>query len=205
MCRKSKIPCGGLIYLVSCVMLFGLVKVPSAFAGIVTSGLIQDLDADVGITASGTSVSAWANQAPSGGDDVSTNGGSPQLVLGPNNRGSAVYLSGGARLAGTDASAFLSILQGSGHTWFAVVKPDLQNNTNKNAVFGMLLNQSPWSGVCGHVGGTAAPVVARYMVRPSSSNIFIIGTTDLYDGEWHIIGGRLAEATSTMLAEAEDF
>ena len=54
--------------LFSCVFLLGLIGVPSVFAGIVTSGLIQDLDANVGVTTNGTEVTAWANQAPSGGD-----------------------------------------------------------------------------------------------------------------------------------------
>ena len=168
-------------------------------AGIATSGLIQDLDADKGVTLAGTDVLAWANQAPNGGDDVATNLGSPQLVPGPEGR-SAIYIADNVRMAGTDASAFDGIMQGSGHTWFAMVKPDIQNNANKNAVFGTLLGQAPWTGVVCHVGGTAAPVVARYMPRPAGDN-WAIGTTDLLDGQWHIIAGRMGEGVGEVTAE----
>jgi hypothetical protein len=168
--------------------------------GIIKPGLIQDLDAELGVTVAGAEVTAWDNQASSGGDDVSTNRGAPQLVPGPLGR-SAVYLSDGARLAGTNVNAFTSIMQGSGHTWFVVVKPDLQSgNQTKNAVFGTLMGSGPWSGIVGHVSGTDAPLVVNYMVR-ASSDVFVTGTTDLYDEEWHIIGGRLAEGTGSVLAE----
>ncbi|MCP4451866.1 MAG: hypothetical protein GY809_10420, partial [Planctomycetes bacterium] len=153
--------------LVCCVWLLGLAGIPSAFAGITTEGLIQDLNADAGVTVSGTDVTAWANQAPSGGDDVATNQGTPQLIEGPSGR-AAVALSDGARLAGADGEAFDAIMQGSGHTWFAVVKPDTQNNNNKNAIFGTLLGSGPWSGIVAHVAGTDSPGMARYMVRANS-------------------------------------
>lgn len=161
---------------------------------IISSGLIQDLDADVGVTAAGSDVSAWANQAASGGDDVVTNGGNPQLVAGPNGH-SAIDVTGPAKLAGSDAAAFDSIMNGNGHTWFAVVEAGTNAGT-KNAIFGTLTNSNPFSGVVAHVSGT----VGNYMLRPASADFFVTGTTDISSG-YHILVGRLGAGDGSINAE----
>ncbi len=163
---------------------------------IVTSGLIQDLNADLGVTTSGpTNVTDWANQAAGGGDNVSINAGSPQLVTGAVNGHNAIAFTND-RMAGTSETAFDGIMQGSGHTWFAVVRAP-NNPGGKNAVFGTLLNNSPWTGVVAHIGGSNA----RYMTRPANGDVFANGTTNIADGGFHVIGGRLAAGTGSQLAE----
>ena len=173
-----------------------------ARADIVTDGLILDLDPDVGISESGGSITSWANQATAGGDDVATTRGTPTLVAGPDGH-SAVRLdeAGGAkdRMSGSDENAFDGIMQGAGHTWFAVVRPTSgANGGSKNAIFGTLTNQSNFSGLVAHASG---PTPA-YMLRLESGNdIFTTGSSNLEDGEWHIVAGRLSAGTGPQTAE----
>ena len=170
-------------------------------AAIVAGGLIQDLDAGVGVVeggGAGTGVTSWQNQG-SAGDDLTTNRG----TIGLNTGGTFdfVTLSGGGppRMVGDDAAAFDSIMNGNGHTWFAVIRPEVgANSGQKNAVFGTLTNSNPFSGVGAYVSNNNN---GAYMTRPASSDVFANGTTSVNDGEWHIVAGRLSAGTGTQLAE----
>ena len=172
-------------------------------AAVVAGGLIQDLNAAVGVTESGgvgTGVTAWANQAAGTGDDLATDRG----TISHNTGGAFSYLTlgggGPPRMVGDDAAAFDSIMNGNGHTWFAVVRPEVgANGGGKNAVFGTLTNSNPFSGVSAHVSNNSN---LGYMTRPASSDVFANGTTNINDGEWHILAGRLGAGTGVQLAEA---
>ena len=170
-------------------------------ADIIPGGLILDLNADVGVTESAGSVSTWANQAPSGGDDVATNRGTPTVIAGPNGH-SAIQLDEVGekdRLAGDDNTAFDAIMQGSGHTWFAVVRPTVNaNGGRKNAIFGTLTNGNPFSGIVAHVSDNDHPA---YMLRPGSSDLFVDGTSSVNNGGWYIVAGRLSAGTGNQTAE----
>ncbi|MEZ5301095.1 MAG: lamin tail domain-containing protein [Verrucomicrobiales bacterium] len=170
-------------------------------AEIPPGSLILDLDADLGVTESGGSVSAWANQAPAGGDDVATNGGAPKRIAGPNGH-FAIELGeagGKARLAGSDDAAFDGIVQGAGNTWFAVVRPAVgANGGNKNAIFGTLINQSNYSGAVAHVSNT----IPAYMLRfEGGGDFFASGASNINDGNWHILAGRLSAGTGSQTAQ----
>ena len=183
------------------VAIFAL-SIGSASAAIVTAGLIQNLDAGSGVVESGgagTGVTSWANSAASGGDDLVTDRGTIGLTTG----GAFDYLTlgggGPPRMVGDDAAAFDSIMNGNGHTWFAVVRPEVdQNGGQKNAIFGTLTNSNPFSGVVAHVSNNAN---AGYMTRPAGSDVFANGTTNVNDGGWHILVGRLDSGTTLPLAE----
>lgn len=130
----------------------GLSAASTNASTLITSGLIQDLDADAGVTLSGSQVTGWANQAGSGGDDVSSTGGAGTVtvVAGPNG-GDALRFTNSQRLVGDDVSAFDSLVNGGGFTWLAVV--DANNNApSKNQIFGTLTNSNPFSGMTAGVG-----------------------------------------------------
>ena len=171
---------------------------------IVTDGLIMDLNADVGTDAStiGDEVSEWENQVEGSGDDVETNSAAfPTLVEGPNSH-HAVRLADGARMVGSDPDAFDDIMLGTGHTWFAVVKAPEQDHGAKNAIFGTLTNANPWTGVVAHVAHDGGGVsVGNYMTRPTGSDVFARGVTDINDDEFHILAGRLEEGLDEVAAE----
>ena len=102
-------------------------------------------------------------------------------------------------MVGDDMDAFDSIMQGNGNTWFAVVRPEVGlNGGRKNAIIGTLTNSNPFSGFVAHVSNNTTPA---YMVRPASSDVFVDGTTDVNDGNWHILAGRLASGTGVQTAE----
>lgn len=192
-----------------CLIAPALIAVaPWASAEIVTSGLIQDLDADVGVVEAGgegSGVTAWENQAAAGGDDVTTDRGTITLTSSDesiNNHNFVTLPSGGPspRMVGDDAEAFDGIMTGTGHTWFAVVRPEVDANPGrKNAIFGTLQNSNPFSGVVAHVSSNNS---LGYMLRPANSDAFVDGTTSVNDGEWHILAGRLEAGTGGQLAEA---
>ena len=176
--------------------------VGNAAANIITDGLIQDLDADAGTTG-GANVTAWANQAAAGGDDVTTDRGTVTLTEADasiNNHNFVTFTGGNPRMVGDDNDAFDEIMQGTGHTWFAVVRPEVDSNAGrKNAIFGTLTNVNPFSGIVAHVSNNSN---LGYMLRPAGSDRFVDGTTSVNDGEWHILAGRVEAGTGGQLAEA---
>ncbi len=184
------------------VCMIGLLAV-SANAAIVSSGLIQNLDAELGVTLNGFNVSAWANQAASGGDDVAQTDASkqPALLSGVVNGLDAVAIDGtSGNLLGDDDAAFDSLINGGGYTWFAVVRPGAQSGGNaaKNAVFGTLLDESPWSGVCGGVNNDGLPFT---LTRYGNPEALTTGTTNAIDNQFHILIGRFSAGTGDQTAE----
>ena len=165
-------------------------------AQITTTGLIQDLDADVGVATSGSSVTSWANQG-TGGDSVSTNNGSPQLITGAVNGHNAISFTAD-RMAGTSTTAFDANVSGSGYTWFAVVNPD-RNPGAKNQIFGTLINGSPYNGQTAGIGN---PSNSPYAMYRAGSDQFTTGASQNLDrGGYHVLAGRLAAGTGSQLQE----
>jgi hypothetical protein len=172
----------------------------SVSAEVVALNLIQDLNADFGVAGPAAGVTGWTNQA-AGGDSVATNGGTIELVAGPNGH-SALRFTDGDRMAGASGTAFDGLLQGNGHTWFAIVKAGAQNNNDKNAIFGNLVSGSPFSGIIAHVansGGGGA--TGNYILRPSTADNAARGATNINDGGFHIISGTLSAGVGTQRQE----
>jgi hypothetical protein len=188
------------VLLASLVSAALLISNETAHAAIVASGLIQDLNPDVGVATSGSNVTTWTNQG-SAGDDVATNDGAPQLLtsalLGHN-----VVAFSGDRLVGDDGAAFDSLMTGSGHTWFSVVRVNPGDNGGaKNAMFGTLLNGSPFSGFVAHVGDAGGlDTTGSYLNRPGGSDVFTVGNVEIADQQYHIIAGRLDAGTGAQTA-----
>ncbi|MCF7674780.1 MAG: hypothetical protein K9M97_05510, partial [Akkermansiaceae bacterium] len=160
---------------------------------ITLTDLIEDLDADIGVVESGGNVASWANQTPSGGDDVSPNAGTPTLVAGPNGH-HAVRIGQGVKLVGDDPAAFDSLANGGGYTWFIVIDAGTQDQPTNNRVFGTLRNASPWPGVMACVGSNN---LASTNTRSDGGDQWSFGTTDVSSG-WHIVAGRLGAGTGTV-------
>ena len=185
---------------IAAIVLACLVLTSAAHASIVTMGLIQDLNADVGVT--GTSpVTAWANQGSLGaaGNVSSTGGiGSVTLLSGVAGTHNALRFVSGS-LLGTDASSYDSLANGSGFTWFAVIDADPAVGS-PNSIWGTLTDGGlPYSGTTGgSVYGN------RGMIRYRSSvgtDTVVQGITDLSAGGYNILVGRLAAGTGNQTAE----
>ena len=174
----------------------------SADAVPVTSGLIQDLDAEVGVTRSGNDVTAWANQG-SAGDDVSTNKGTPQFVSNATPNGQSAISFFQQRMAGGDHNAFTSLLSGTGYTWFVVMDPDAQDGGSNN-IFGAL-NNNPGTGFINFNGfavGLDANSALRMLERDLPTNEITLGQTAGLDNlGWVIAAGRLAAGTGAVAQE----
>lgn len=166
-------------------------------AAVVSLNLIQDLNANLGVGGTASAVTDWANQA-TGGDNVATNAGTIEVVPGPNGH-SALRFQQGDRMAGTSDTAFDAVMQGNGHTWFAVVNAGPQNHTAKNAIFGTLLNAGPFSGMIAHVANDGgANVTGNVILRPSTTDISARATTNINDGGFHILAGTLSAGTGAQ-------
>ncbi|MDP6513118.1 MAG: fibronectin type III domain-containing protein [SAR202 cluster bacterium] len=165
--------------------------------GLITSDLIQDLDAEKGVALdAGTNVTAWTNQAAGGGDDVVTSVGSPQLVSGITTSGLDAIEFTSDKMNGDDNSAFDTLLMGNGCTWFIVAKvPDQTGNAHR--FFGTLQNFSPFDGVMAGVSNAEEP----YSSARSGTDVLVTAVTNLNDGSFHIIAGRLAAGTGSVLQE----
>ena len=177
-----------------------LVLASAAQAQIVTTGLIQDLDADVGVT--GTSpVTAWANQGSLGaaGNVSSTGGiGSVTLLSGVAGTHNALRFVSGS-LLGTDASSYDSLANGSGFTWFAVIDADPAVGS-PNSIWGTLTDDGmPYSGT---TGGSVSNNTGMIRYRSSTgADTVVPGTTDLSVAGYNILVGRLAAGTGNQSAE----
>lgn len=145
-------------------------------------GLIQDLDADVGVVAAGTNVSNWNAVI---GDNVATNGGSPQLIANALNGHNAVRLTND-KLSGSNVNQFDASLSGSGYTWFAVVDPD-SNTGSKNRIFGTLTNANPFSGQTADVDNNRVHSLYRTGAEENLSG----ATQNIHDLGPLIMAGRL--------------
>jgi hypothetical protein len=171
---------------------------PALPSGIIVADLIEDLDAENGVTlGAGTDVTAWANQAAGGGDDVAASVGSPQLLAEDTIGGKDAVEFTSDRMIGDDNSAFDVLLSGSGFTWFIVAKVPDQIGGGGNRFFGTLQNFNPWDGIMAGVTGAEQP----YNAVRSGSDVTITAVTNLNDGNYHIIAGRLAAGTGSVLQE----
>ncbi len=164
-----------------------------ATPGIVQAGLIEDLDADVGYVNT-----TWSNQA-TGGDDVS--GLVPRLTPAINGH-SALSFDGSTRLTGTKTTVFGALMNGSGLTWFAVVKSDAQRNNasgdvNRNQIFGTIMNTTPFSGFTAGVNLLVQPYT---MLRPMATE-YPAQTGASIENTWVVLAGRLGTGTATPPAD----
>ena len=164
---------------------------------IALTGLVQDLDADRGVTASNMEVSDWVNQAATGGDDVSTNRGTVLVVANAANGHDALGFSD-SRMASDDQSAFDAIMQGNGYTVFVVVRPAMQDQTIKNVIFGTLLDTAPFNGVT--LGAADAGANPYVMPRPSDVDIFV-QSSQMRANQWTILAARLSAGRNLQTAE----
>lgn len=151
---------------------------------IVTAGLIEDLDADVGASAT-----AWVNQV-SGGDDVALSAGTVTLVGNAVNGHAAMSFPGSARMSGDSTSAFASLVGGNGFTWFVVVQSGVQRMTgalDKNQVFGTIRTNGVNGGLTAGVDRASHPYA---MARPQNMDNLAQSTVDI-SGTWAIFAGTL--------------
>ncbi len=172
-----------------------------------SSGLIQDLDADVGVTNTFDGVSLWENQAPSGGDDVAQFDAflMPQLRPGTLNGHNTIeflddFDGTGDRMFGDDRDAFDGLIDGTGHTWFVVAKVgDQLDGSDLNRFFGTLTEPDipGWTGISPGVNIDGVP----YHVTRAGGNDFAWGTQSANDGQFHIFAGRLAKGTGSGILE----
>jgi len=173
---------------------------------VVAGDLIQDLDAEAGVTTSGPDVTAWANQAASGGDDVATDIGAPQLLLDatPSDRKAIAFSND--RMHGDDVDAFDALVTGGGHTWFVVAKVNAQDGDSPpNRFFGTLYDGQHFHGIAPGIQ-TDGKVYADTRATINSYDAGqTVGTTDLNDGNYHIIAGRLAAGTGVNAVLQELF
>lgn len=156
---------------------------------IVTAGLIEDLDADVGTTAT-----TWTNQA-TGGDDVATTAGSISREAGAVNGHAAIVFDGGTRMIGDDTAVFAPLTNGTGLTWFAVVRPEAQDNAQRNQILGTIHEGGAFSGFTAGVNtATARPYT---MLRPVTTETFVQSSQNT-SLRWVVLAGRLSAGTGNQ-------
>ncbi len=154
---------------------------------IVTTGLLQDLDADLGVTAGTMNVPAWANQVSAGEDFVVTAVGTITSVENAINGHAALDFK-----EGNSTTAFASLTNGDGLTWFAVVEPAATQDTNdRNQIFGWIHINKINSGITAGVDRDAKPYA---MIRPASTEFKAQSTTSATG--WTVLAGRLAEGAN---------
>ena len=113
----------------------------TANAALVTTNLIQHLDADTNVAATGSNVTSWAPVSGTG-DTVTTSAGSPQLNTAALNGRDTISFTLD-QMNGTDLTLF--DFGTGGVTWFAVARP-AASGTNTN-VFGTLENGTGFDGL----------------------------------------------------------
>ena len=161
---------------------------------IVTTGLLQDLDADLGVTGT-TNVTAWANQVAAGEDVVVTAAGTIALVPDVLNGHAALDFPNTARMEGDDTSVFSDLTDGDGLTWFAVAEPAAtQDLSDRNQIFGWIRNGGINSGITAGVDRAARPYA---MVRPASTEFKAQSATSVT--QWTILAGRLGAGTNAIV------
>jgi hypothetical protein len=169
---------------------------PDAPSQIETTGLIQDLDADVG--AMGSPVNAWINQAPAGGDNLAASTGSVQVIENAVNGHAALRFENNSRLVGNNTNEFCGLTSGAGLTWFAVVFPRAQDNPLKNIFFGTIKDGAPFSGFTAGVNMNDARPYS--MMRPVTAEVFAQSNVGV-SGAWVILAGRLDDGPGMRAGE----
>ncbi|MCX5747214.1 MAG: hypothetical protein NT062_32490 [Proteobacteria bacterium] len=167
---------------------------PDAPARIVTLGLIEDLDANFGATAT-----TWENQVTGFGDNVTTTAGTITYTSNAINGHAALAFPGSARMAGTDTTAFAGLVAGGGLTWFAVVNNGTQRNTgavDRNQIFGTIHEGGNNSGFTAGVDRSDHPYT---MIRPATME-FKAQSPVATAGTWVVLAGRLAAGPANVAA-----
>ena len=167
----------------------------------VTSGMIENLDANRGVTQSSGSVSYWANQSATGGDDMFQTAPAAAPTFnssGPNGQDSLTFTATSSvvsdYLAGTSLTAFDAITQGSGYTWFAVINPGTQyDNSVSHSFMGDLVNGPWWGGMTGRVSGASNQPVTQFRDAGGNDSTF---TSSSGISGWTIVEGRLQAGLS---------
>jgi len=166
-------------------------------AQVVALDLIEDLDADIGVT--GTSdVTAWANQVAGAGDNVNKTAGVIMKVANAVNAHAAIRFVNAERMEGQNQTAFQQLTNGAGFTWFAVVSANAQDSTTKNQIFGTIMQNNPFSGFT--AGANTSNSHFYTMVRPNSTEVFAQSDTNT-TGSWVVVAGRLAGGTGNKAFE----
>lgn len=165
-------------------------------ATIVQTGLIEDLDADLGVTLATNTVNIWANQA-SGGDDVTVGAGGVTVAPGMVNGHAALRFPGSARLIGDDTAVFCPLTSGAGLTWFAVARPAAQDHVLRNQILGTIREGSPFSGFTAGVNTSSA--FPYTMMRPTTTESFAQSNEATAD-RWIVLAGRLTAGLGTQTA-----
>ena len=144
----------------------GAIDTPPAL-DIVRPGLIQDLDADVGVSAN-----TWLNQVAGNGDDVTRSNGTFTIQQNQLAGHAVVVFASNLRLVGDDPAPFAPLVAGSGLTWLAVIECGTQDNSgggviDKNQFFGTIRNVADFSGFTGGVDRNNRPYA---MMRPGNAD-----------------------------------
>jgi hypothetical protein len=126
-----------------------VLSVSSADAALVTTNLIQHLDSDTNVNATGSNINFW-DPVSGVGDTVTTNSNSPQLITNALNGRDIVSLTSD-RLAGSDPNLF-DLGTGS-FTWFLVARPASQGGPGAHRFFGTLEGGGSYRGIMGTVTG----------------------------------------------------
>ncbi len=174
----------------------------------ITGGLV-DLDANRGVTLSGSNVSAWNNQVS--GDNFSQGTAAYQptfnsiAVNGQASLSFAQTSSGGYTgnnatwLAGTSNPWHPELVDGTGYTWFAVVNPGTQVTTtespDEHAIIGDVLTVNPWTGFGDGVSDTGK-AYSMYGEKASPNNNQWVYSTAAASG-WTIASGTLSGTSLT--------
>ncbi|MCA9248584.1 MAG: LamG domain-containing protein [Planctomycetales bacterium] len=146
-------------------------------AALVTTNLIQHLDADTNVAATGSNVTSWAPVGGTG-DTVTTNSGSPQLNTAALNGRNTITLADD-RMIGTDNALF--DLGAGDFTWYLVARP-ADNGAGNNRFFGTLENAGSFRGLMGSV--TAGEVLTAD-VRVGAGTVSATDASASLS-EWHV-------------------
>jgi hypothetical protein len=171
---------------------------PEPVPQIVLTGLVQDLDADLGVSGT-TNVTAWANQIAAGEDIViaaATNDGPIVLVENAIGGHAALDFDNNARMEGNSTSAFAPLTTGVGLTWFAVVEPAAtQDLSDRNQFFGTIRNGGNNAGFTAGVDRAAKPYA---MFRPAAMEFTAQSPTPVT--AWSVLAGRVSAGNTAQVA-----
>ncbi|MDD5705600.1 MAG: hypothetical protein PHR35_06720 [Kiritimatiellae bacterium] len=192
-------------YWTACAALLVVGQMGPVRAGVVTNGLIQDLDANAGVVSDANGVSAWSNQVAGAGDHVAQtdNARKPRLLSAvANGRNALRFDKDGAddgtigdMLAGVSETAFDPLMRGSGYTWFVVARSDLPSSGLPGSIFGTLLNGSPWPGLAAQLSGSG---IVQNPFR-SSIQYMAVGVYSVVDGNYHVLVGRVTDGSAPVI------
>ncbi|MFT3701971.1 MAG: hypothetical protein QM802_06365 [Agriterribacter sp.] len=183
-----------------------------------TNALLVDLNADAGvITEDGNKVSAWQNNAFNSPIKVFNKrdegravagSGRPELVekvKALNEHNSIIFLQ--QELLNSSETAFDSLINGSGFTWIAIVRPYTQKGELRdvNSFFGSLKNGGNYEGFwAGFTDENFLWTGARNGItfgRWDNNNQRITSTMPLDTSKYYLLVGRMQKGNKTALVE----